>query len=214
MKSLHESHIGVEGTLRRARDIVYWPGIMAQLKDYLSKCGICNRYWPEQCREPLQPHIVPNLPWEKVGGDLFILERQSFLIAIDYYSGYFDILRYKIWVTPQAIVSLQLKRLGLPDMASLWQLLVTTDRLSTVEILSRSVKNGTFITLLQALAIPRVMVVLEMPWSPASRCWWKPVQISEILCWRYLNGATHLLRECMLHLLSYSMAGEHGLVSQ
>ena len=40
---------------------------------------------------------------------------------------------------------------------------MTTDRLSTVEILSRSVKNGTFITLLQALAIPRVMVVLKMP---------------------------------------------------
>ena len=73
VKSLHESHIGVEGTLRRARDIVYWPGITAQLKDYLSKCGICNRYRPEQCREPLQPHIVPNLPWEKVGVDLFIL---------------------------------------------------------------------------------------------------------------------------------------------
>ena len=31
---------GIEGTLRRARDIVYWPGITAQLKDYLSKCGI------------------------------------------------------------------------------------------------------------------------------------------------------------------------------
>ena len=73
VKSLHESHIGVEGTLRRARDIVYWPGIMAQLKDYLSKCGICNTYRPEQCREPLQPHIVPNLLWEKVGVDLFIL---------------------------------------------------------------------------------------------------------------------------------------------
>ena len=91
MKSLHESHIGVEGTLHRARDIVYWPGITAQLKDYLSKCGICNRYRPEQCREPLQPHIVPNLPWEKVGVDLFILERQAFLIAVDYYSGYFEV---------------------------------------------------------------------------------------------------------------------------
>ena len=38
IKSLHESYIGVEGTLGRARDIVYWPGITAQLKDYLSTC--------------------------------------------------------------------------------------------------------------------------------------------------------------------------------
>ena len=91
VKSLHESHIGIEGTLRRARDIVYWPGITAQLKDHLSRCGICNRYQPEQCKEPLKPHDVPNLPWEKVGVDLFVLDGQSFLIAVDYYSGYFEV---------------------------------------------------------------------------------------------------------------------------
>ena len=44
VKSLDESHIGGKGALRRARDIVYWPGIMAQFMDYLSKCSICNSY--------------------------------------------------------------------------------------------------------------------------------------------------------------------------
>ena len=89
VKSLHESRIGVEGTLRCARDIVYWPGITAQLKDYLSKCGICNSYQAQQCKEPLKPHEAPNSPWEKVGVDLFILDRQAFLIAVKYYFGYF-----------------------------------------------------------------------------------------------------------------------------
>ena len=65
--------IEIEGTLRRASDIVFCPGIAAQLKDYLSKCGICNRYRHEQCKEPLKPHDVPDLPWEKVGVDLFVL---------------------------------------------------------------------------------------------------------------------------------------------
>ena len=32
-KSLHESHIGIEGTLHRARDILYWHRITTQLKD-------------------------------------------------------------------------------------------------------------------------------------------------------------------------------------
>ena len=54
VKSLHESHLGIEGTLRRARDIVYWPGLTAQLKDHLSRFGICNRFQPEQCKEPLK----------------------------------------------------------------------------------------------------------------------------------------------------------------
>ena len=74
VKSLHESHIGIEGTLRRARDIAYWPGPTAQLKGHLSRCGICNRYQPEQCKEPL-----------------IVLDGQSFLIAVDYYSGYFEV---------------------------------------------------------------------------------------------------------------------------
>ena len=62
-----------------------------QLKDHLSGCGICNRYRPERCKEPLKPHGVPNLPWEKVGVDLFVLDGQSFLIAVDYSSGYFEV---------------------------------------------------------------------------------------------------------------------------
>ena len=33
VKSLHESHIGVEGTLRRARNIIYWPGIRATAEE-------------------------------------------------------------------------------------------------------------------------------------------------------------------------------------
>jgi len=82
VKSLHESHIGIERTLQRARDIVYWPGITALLKDYLSKCGICNRYCPERCKEPLKPHDVPDLSWEKAGVNLFVMDRQSFLIAV------------------------------------------------------------------------------------------------------------------------------------
>ena len=39
----------------------------------------------------MKPHDVPNLPWEKVGVDLFVLERQSFMIAVDYYSGFFEV---------------------------------------------------------------------------------------------------------------------------
>ena len=70
--------------------IIYWPGTTVQLKDHLSRCGICNRYQPEQCKEPLKPHGVPNLPWEEVGSDL-LLDGESFLIAVDYYSGYFEV---------------------------------------------------------------------------------------------------------------------------
>ena len=60
-KSLHQSHISIEITLRRAHDSVYSPTITAFLKDYMLKCGICNRYRPEQCQEPLHPHKAPEI---------------------------------------------------------------------------------------------------------------------------------------------------------
>ena len=38
---VHATHIGTEGCLRRARDIMYWPCMSTQLKDYISKCDMC-----------------------------------------------------------------------------------------------------------------------------------------------------------------------------
>ena len=51
-----------------------------------------------------------------------------------------------------------------------------------MEILSRSVKNGTFIRLLQALTIQRVMAMLKMPSSPA--CADKRDPLLVLLEWR------------------------------
>ena len=116
MKSLHQSHIGIEGTLRRARDTVYWPGITSVLKDYIAKCGICNRYRPEQCKEPLCPHRAPEIPWEEVGVDLFELDRQTFLIAVDYYSGLFEVQDMTSTVASRVITVLKswFARHGIP----------------------------------------------------------------------------------------------------
>lgn len=39
---LHGAHSGIESGLRRAREVVYWPGMPAEIKDYISKCEICQ----------------------------------------------------------------------------------------------------------------------------------------------------------------------------
>lgn len=65
MKRLHTAHTGIDSTLRRARECVYWPGLSADLKDYMSRCDACNTY---AIAQPKEPH--PN-PWQKVGCDIF-----------------------------------------------------------------------------------------------------------------------------------------------
>ena len=42
IKMVHSSHLGIEGCLRRAREVFYWPQMNATLKDFILKCDICN----------------------------------------------------------------------------------------------------------------------------------------------------------------------------
>ena len=88
---LHESHIGVQGCLRRAREVAYWPGMNSELTDYISKCDVCLTYNNKQSKEPLISHEIPKRPWKKIGTDLFTLNNKDYLCTVDYYSGYFEI---------------------------------------------------------------------------------------------------------------------------
>lgn len=88
---LHSAHLGVESTLRRARETVFWPGINAEMKDYLAKCEICNTYNSEQPKEPLINHELPDRPWEKIGIDFMTVDGHAYLVTVDYYSDYFEL---------------------------------------------------------------------------------------------------------------------------
>ena len=38
VKKVNSSHIGIEGCLRKARDVLFWPGMSAEIKDFIGKC--------------------------------------------------------------------------------------------------------------------------------------------------------------------------------
>ena len=88
---LHESHIGVQGCLRRAQETIYWPGMNAEITDFIQKCGTCMAYQSNQPKEPLICHEVPSRPWKKIGTDIFTVDDKSYLCTVDYYSGYFEV---------------------------------------------------------------------------------------------------------------------------
>jgi len=62
LKQIHRSHIGIKGCLRRAREVLYWPLMNAEVKDFISKCTICQSHKPDQCHEDMQPYPVPPRP--------------------------------------------------------------------------------------------------------------------------------------------------------
>ena len=90
-EKIHRAHIGIQGCLRRAREVVYWPSMNQEITDYIEHCDTCNMYASHPQREPLIVHDVPERPWQKVGCDIFTLDEKDYLCTVDYYSGYFEI---------------------------------------------------------------------------------------------------------------------------
>ena len=76
---IHSSHLGVEKCKRRARDVLYWPGMNSEIED-VSKCQVCSSYRRSNPKESLLSHPVPQRPWARVGADLFELPNISRLL--------------------------------------------------------------------------------------------------------------------------------------
>ena len=89
--AVHSSHTGIEGCLKRARECLFWPGMSADIKHFISTCDTCRTYEISQSQEILMNHELPSRQWEKIGVDLFEHDGKYFLITVDYFSNYWEI---------------------------------------------------------------------------------------------------------------------------
>lgn len=115
---IHSSHLGTESCLRRARECIYWPGMSAEIKQYISACEICREFdTTSQPKESLMSHEVPSRPWERVGADIFTLDGKDYLVTIDYYSNFWEVDRLPDTKASTAILKLKshFSRYGIPD---------------------------------------------------------------------------------------------------
>jgi len=88
LNRLHYSHCGITKTFLRAKDVLYWPNITKDICNLISKCEPCILYSKSNRKEPLIPHSVPDLPWQKVAIDLFELGNKDYMLVTDYFSKY------------------------------------------------------------------------------------------------------------------------------
>ena len=63
----------------------------AQFKELIDKCSICQSVKQEQASEPLQPHPVPDRPWQRVATDLFTFENRNYLALLDCLSNFIEL---------------------------------------------------------------------------------------------------------------------------
>ncbi|XP_041469952.1 uncharacterized protein K02A2.6-like [Lytechinus variegatus] len=114
---LHQSHLGIVKIKARARQVLFWPGMSAQIEDKVARCITCQTTRKAQQSEPLIPHPMPNRPWSKLGMDIFHLDGVNYLLVVDYYSKYPEIQMLTEMTSHKVISSLNeiFSRNGIPD---------------------------------------------------------------------------------------------------
>ena len=64
-----------------------WPGMRADIIDYTRWCQVCIKR-SRPAREPLQPHDIPDGPWQKIGMDFFDFKGKCYILICDYFSKF------------------------------------------------------------------------------------------------------------------------------
>ena len=83
LNKIHEGHLGITKCRARARQSVWW--LEQKVKNYYE----CCKYQSKRA-DPMLPSTLPELPWQKVGTDLFEWKHSNYLLIV-YYSRYIEI---------------------------------------------------------------------------------------------------------------------------
>ncbi|KAJ0174696.1 hypothetical protein K1T71_009804 [Dendrolimus kikuchii] len=93
LKLIHEGHLGIDRCKRRARQVIFWPGMTRDIEMYVKRCVTCKEHSNSPSKEPLMPIHIPELPWHKVGSDIFEFKNKHFLLLVDYYSNFVEVCK-------------------------------------------------------------------------------------------------------------------------
>lgn len=91
LKLIHQSHLGIVKSRQRAREVLYWPGMSAEIENMIRNCCKCAEIQNRLPRQPLIPTETPELPFEEVASDLFEFEGKQYIVHVDYYSKYIEV---------------------------------------------------------------------------------------------------------------------------
>lgn len=85
LQIIHSGHQGVNASIPLAKTTVYWPNMHTDIEKYVSQCNVCLSFRRNNSKEPIIQHEYENIPWYKIGVDIFEFERTKYLLVVDYY---------------------------------------------------------------------------------------------------------------------------------
>lgn len=93
LENLHAAHQGVSSMRSRAALSVYWPNIRNSIQQRRDQCRTCNRITPSNPVEPMVPTPTPEYPYQQVCADFFHQAGHDYLIYVDRYTSWINIVQ-------------------------------------------------------------------------------------------------------------------------
>lgn len=88
LQRVHCGHLGLGKCQSRARQLMFWPGMTADITAWISKCSTCKHFTYRHPDEPLLLRETPRQPWARVGADLCHFAGKNYLVIYDSYSNF------------------------------------------------------------------------------------------------------------------------------
>jgi hypothetical protein len=93
LDKIHESHLGIVKCKSRARDVLFWIGMAQDIEDRVKSCEICAKHQNVNAKEPMIMPEIPDRPWSIIAADLFEYQSQHYLLVVDYFSKWPEVLK-------------------------------------------------------------------------------------------------------------------------
>lgn len=104
MNCIHTGQFGINKCIQRANTAIFWPGMNNDIEHLVRICHACQKFGNSITNEPMVLYEIEKLLWYKVGMDLYELYGETFLIIVDYYSKYADIISLNKNLTTRNII--------------------------------------------------------------------------------------------------------------
>ena len=92
LQRVHSGHQGVERCRARVAMSVWWPGVSRDVQEMVQNCKECAKLRGMR-KEPLIPTPLPDYPWQLVGTDLFGMNQKHYLLVVDYFSRFPEVIQ-------------------------------------------------------------------------------------------------------------------------
>lgn len=114
---LHDQHWGVNRMKSLARGYVWWPNLDSDIENVARNCEICQSMKRLPAEAPLHPWARAGRPMERIHMDFAEYQNQSFLVIIDSFSKWMEVISMNNTSSQSTIDKLRLvfASTGLPE---------------------------------------------------------------------------------------------------